>query len=60
MKQPTQAKDSDLAGAGDALRRAARRAREVAARTRTPLVTCRDGEVVHQYVSPAPEDRIKP
>ena len=37
--------DADLAGAGEALKRAAKRAREIAERTHTPLVTYKDGHV---------------
>lgn len=60
MKQISQAKDRDLAAAGDALRRAARRAREVSARTHTPLVICRDGEIVRQHDPPPLEDPARP
>ena len=42
--------DADLAGAGEALKRAARRAREIAERTRTPLVTYKDGQVQKRMV----------
>lgn len=41
--------DPDILGVGPALRRAARRARELAARTNTPLVIWRDGKVVKLY-----------
>jgi len=41
--------DPDILGVGPALRRAARRARELAARTHTPLVVYRDGKVVKLY-----------
>ena len=37
--------DSDLAQTGTALKRAAQRAREVAERTNTPLITYKDGQV---------------
>ena len=37
--------DADLAGAGEALKRAARRAREIAERTHTPFVTYKDGQL---------------
>jgi hypothetical protein len=37
--------DSDLAQAGTALKRAAQRAREMAERTNTPLITYKDGHV---------------
>jgi len=42
--------DADLAGAGEALKRAARRAREIAVRTRTPLVTYKDGHVQKRMI----------
>jgi hypothetical protein len=35
---------------GEALKRAARRAREIAERTRTPLVTYKDGQVQKRMV----------
>jgi len=37
--------DSDLAQAGNALKRAAQKARELAERTHTPLITYKDGQV---------------
>jgi len=40
--------DADMQAAPAALARAALRAREVAARTGTPLVVARDGEVVEE------------
>ncbi len=40
-------KDSDLAGVGKALRRAARKARDLAVRTRTPLYVFENGKVVN-------------
>ena len=46
-KQP---KDSDLEKAGDALQRAALRAREVARRTGTPLVIYMNGRIVKERV----------
>ena len=39
-------KDSDIAGVDKALRRAARKARELAIRTHTPLYVFEDGKVV--------------
>jgi hypothetical protein len=42
--------DADLAGAGEALKRAAKRAREIAERTHTPLVTYKDGHVQKRMV----------
>lgn len=45
------ARDSDLAGAAAALKRAAQRARELAARTETPLVTYAHGHVRKRMVA---------
>lgn len=42
--------DADLAGAGEALKRAAKRAREIAERTHTPLVTYKDGHVQKRLI----------
>ena len=42
--------DADLAGAGEALKRAAQRAREIAERTRTPLVTYENGHVQKRMI----------
>ncbi len=42
--------DPDLIGAEAALRRAARRAREIARSTRTPLVLWQDGKIKKEYV----------
>ncbi len=42
--------DADLAGAGEALKRAARRAREIAERTNTPLVIYKDGQVQKRMI----------
>ena len=39
-------KDSDLAGVDKALRRAGRKARELAVKTRTPLYVFENGKVV--------------
>jgi len=44
--------DADMQAAPAALARAALRAREVAARTGTPLVVVRDGELVEVAVPP--------
>lgn len=45
--------DADMQAAPAALARAALRAREIAARTGTPLVTSKDGKVIEEYISPA-------
>lgn len=39
-------KDSDLRGADAALKRAAKKARELAVRTRTPLYVYEDGKII--------------
>ena len=43
--------DKDMQGAPRALLRAARRAREIARATNTPLVIMRDGVVVEEWVT---------
>jgi len=43
--------DSDMQGAPRALLRAARRAREIAFRTGTPIVIVRDGVLVEEIVT---------
>ncbi len=43
-------RDTDLAGSAEALQRAAKRARETAERTRTPLITYKDGHVQKRMV----------
>ncbi len=56
-RKESKATDPDLVGAETALRRAARRARDTARSTRTPLVIWRDGKVVKEHVgSVAGED----
>ena len=45
-------RDKDMRGAPAALVRAARRAREIAVRTGTPLVIVEDGRVVEKWVDP--------
>lgn len=54
---PTQAisrlADADMQAAPVALARAAQRAREIAARTGTPLIVTRDGKLVEEIVTPA-------
>jgi hypothetical protein len=42
--------DEDLARVGVALRRAARQARKIAARTRTPLVIYKKGRVIRMKI----------
>jgi hypothetical protein len=55
MKKKTE--DSDLAQTRAALRRAGQRARELAERTHTPLVTFRDGKVRKEIVVRDGQDR---
>jgi hypothetical protein len=55
MKKKTE--DPDLAQSSVALRRARQRARELAARTHTPLVTFRDGKVRKELVVRDAQDR---
>ena len=43
--------DADMQAAPRALLRAARRAREIALRTNTPIVIVRDGVLVEEYVT---------
>jgi len=53
MKNPLQSElpDADMQAAPRALLRAAQRAREIARRTKTPLVIVRDGHLVKEYVA---------
>ncbi len=54
-KQPIEtARDSDLRQSPQAMRRAAQRARELAARTGTALVVSRDGVIEHIRPQPDP------
>jgi hypothetical protein len=46
MKMPKDIQDPDIRGSLPALKRAARAARELAMRTRTPLYVWKDGRVV--------------
>ena len=49
--------DPDMQGADKALLRAARRAREIARQTNTPLIIVRDGVLVEEWVTDVePED----
>lgn len=45
--------DADMQAAPVALARAAQRAREIAARTGTPVIVMRDGKLVEEMVTPA-------
>ena len=51
MSKPQHHQDPDMAQTAVALKRAARKARELAERTRTPLVIYRDGKVEKLTVS---------
>jgi len=53
MKDPLQSElpDADMQAAPRALLRAAQRAREIARRTKTPLVIVRDGQLVEEYLA---------
>ena len=46
----------DMQGAPIALVRAARRAREIAVRTGTPLIIWEDGKLVEKYIDPSELD----
>jgi hypothetical protein len=48
--------DADMQAAPKALQRAARRAREVARKTGTPIAVRRDGKLVEEHVSEAQND----
>ena len=43
-------RDPDMAGVGPALLRAAKRAREIAAQTKTPLIYYENGRIVREMV----------
>jgi hypothetical protein len=53
MRDPLQSQlpDADMQAAPRALLRAAQRARDVARRTKTPLVIERDGQLVEEFMS---------
>ena len=59
-KDIEQAKDRDLAGSLPALRRAAKRARQIAAQTGTALIVWRDGQIVRIDVADQEEAPQKP
>jgi hypothetical protein len=52
--------DADMQAAPAALARAAQRARELAARSGTPLIYAENGEVVERIVKMPAEDRALP
>jgi hypothetical protein len=49
--------DADMQGADAALLRAARRAREIARQTNTPLIIMRDGKLVEEWIT---DDNLDP
>ncbi len=59
-KDIEQAKDRDLAGSLPALRRAAKRARQIAVQTGTALIVWRDGQIVRIDVTDQEEAPQKP
>ena len=56
MRDPMQSQlpDADMQAAPRALLRAAQRAREVARRTKTPLVVIREGKLIEEQVEADP------
>jgi hypothetical protein len=50
MKRRRKVRDPDMRGVGPALERAARRAREIAEATNTPLVIMENGRIVNKRV----------
>ena len=53
--------DADMQAAPKALLRAARRAREIAQQTNTPLVLVRDGVLVEEFVTEmSPTEKLSP
>jgi hypothetical protein len=49
-EKKSEIRDPDMAGVGPALLRAAKRAREIAARTHTPLVYYENGRVIKEMI----------
>ena len=49
-EKKSEIRDPDMAGVGPALLRAAKRAREIAARTHTPLIYYENGRVVRKMI----------
>jgi len=60
QKDIEQAKNRDLAGSLPAIRRAAKRARQVAAQTGTALIVWRDGQIKRITVTDPEETPKKP
>jgi hypothetical protein len=50
MKRKGKTRDPDMLGVGPALERAAKRAREIAEATNTPLVILENGRIVNKWV----------
>ena len=55
-RRESRASDPDFAGTEAALRRAARRAREIARATHTQVVTWQDGKIKKEYVDAVAEE----
>ena len=51
----SQLPDADMQAAPRALLRAAKRAREIARQTNTPLIIVRDGKIVEEWVTDQPD-----
>ena len=50
-ERKTKLQDPDMEGADAAILRAAKRAREIARQTNTPLIIERDGKIVEEWVT---------
>jgi hypothetical protein len=57
MKAKIGTNDPDIIGSLPAMRRAARRARQLARQTRTPLLVMRNGKIVNINPSARPADK---
>ncbi len=55
----SEGQDQDMAGAGAALKRAARRARIIAAQTHTPLIIYKDGCIEKRMIAEVPHEDEK-
>lgn len=52
MKKKHTVTDPDILGVGPALKRAAKRARRIAAMTNTPLAIYENGRIVEKWIKP--------
>ncbi|MBN8662864.1 MAG: hypothetical protein K2Y32_24275 [Candidatus Obscuribacterales bacterium] len=52
-------KDPDMQHATTALKRAAKRARQIAAQTGTAVVVIRDGQLIREIPKPEPKDQTQ-